>query len=274
MALMDVRSCFAHGGRGRHAARPALTAAALVAAVALAGCASSARQGSTVSEAARLHLAQVADAAGDQGFSETLLEQAVQKNPADAEALTRLAVLREQRGAQAEAAALIARAVAVAPTPARWAIQGRIAVRTGNPAVAVAAYRHVLEAGPQDLVALNGLGIAYDLLDRHAEAEQAYRAALAVQPRNWDVRTNLGLSLVMMGRAADAIPVLRDAETDADAPRRARHNLALAFAAAGQRDRAVLLLRVSMGPAEAETLATEMTNFAAWLGTQQQVASR
>jgi Flp pilus assembly protein TadD len=52
-------------------------------------------------------------------------------------------------------------------------------------------FRRALALDPTDAAALNNLGIALDLQDRHEEAETAYRTALGRQPMMTAARVNL-----------------------------------------------------------------------------------
>jgi Flp pilus assembly protein TadD len=99
-----------------------------------------------------------------------------------------------------------------------------------NPSAAEAHFLAALAKQPDNVVALNNLGIARDLQDRHAQAQQAYRQALALSPNMPDVTTNLGLSLALSGQGAQAVQVLQPVATAPGASPMMRADLAVAMA--------------------------------------------
>ena len=78
-----------------------------------------------------------------------------------------------------------------------------------RPERAIERYAALVAADPKDLRAVNGLGVAYDLAGRHAEAQATYRRGLDREPENVALRNNLGLSLALAKRPEEAIPILR-----------------------------------------------------------------
>ena len=73
--------------------------------------------------------------------------------------------------------------LAIDPTVGRRAPRpgpGRLAM--GQAQEAETVFRKAIELAPNDAAALNNLGIALDLQDRHDEAQAAYQAALAQRP--------------------------------------------------------------------------------------------
>lgn len=88
--------------------------------------------------------------------------------------------------------------------------KGRMLLMT-DPAGAAKLLSAAIASSPNDPVALGDLGIAFDLLGKHADAQVAYRHALAVKPNLRAARVNLALSLALDGHAdgaLDAIGVL------------------------------------------------------------------
>ena len=118
---------------------------------------------------------------------------------------------------------------------------GRTLVRS-DPRAAEAEFAKAVAQEPENIVALNNLGITRDLLGRHVEAQDAYRTALMVDPELADVKVNLGLSLTMSGRAAEAADLLRPLVEHADATQEWRNAAAMAMTLAGDRDGARLAL--------------------------------
>lgn len=99
-----------------------------------------------------------------------------------------------------------------------------------DPRAAETHFLAALAKQPDNVVALNNLGIARDLQDRHAQAQEAYRQALALSPNMPDVTTNLGLSLALSGQGAQAVQVLQPVATAPGASPMMRADLAVAMA--------------------------------------------
>jgi Flp pilus assembly protein TadD len=85
-----------------------------------------------------------------------------------------------------------------------------------NPREAEAAFLVALAHDPDNVIALNNLGVVRDLQGRGTEAQEAYEHALAVAPVNMDVRINLGMSLALSGRRDEAVRELREVAATPD----------------------------------------------------------
>ena len=110
---------------------------------------------------------------------------------------------------------------------------GRVYLARKEPQKALGEFRAVLAANPKDTRALNGSGIALDLLGHGREAQQAYRSALAVKPDDRAAQNNLGLSLALSGQYDRAVTELSPLALEPGATPRMRHNLALALGLKG-----------------------------------------
>lgn len=95
-------------------------------------------------------------------------------------------------------------------------------------------------------MALNNLGIALDMQERHEEAQASYHAALKQQPAMTAARVNLGLSLALGGAPDRAVEILRPLASDPGADSKVRENLAVALALAGEREAAGKVLAADM----------------------------
>ncbi len=122
--------------------------------------------------------------------------------------------------------------------------RSELARHQAEPALAI--FTSVLASDPENIPALNGLGVALDMLGRHDEAQTAYRQVLAIAPADMIASNNLGLSLTLTGRYADAMTVLRPIALGESASPRARQNLVIAMALSGDRDGAARLARVDL----------------------------
>jgi tetratricopeptide (TPR) repeat protein len=117
-----------------------------------------------------------------------------------------------------------------------------VRLRTGAAEQALELFDRVLTRRPTDADALDGRGVALDLLDRPAEAQQAYLAARAVAPADLRIAGNLAFSFLLEGRAREARDVLEPFAGRSDMPTRMRTSLAIARAMTGDREGAAGLL--------------------------------
>jgi tetratricopeptide (TPR) repeat protein len=114
-------------------------------------------------------------------------------------------------------------------------------------------------------MALNALGVAYDLQARHDLAAKTYRQGLAVAPMSVPLRNNLALSLALEGRFDEAVDTLRPIAEGPAATRRTRQNLALVYGLKGDLDAAERLGRADLGESD---LRRNLAYFAALRGLQ------
>lgn len=103
-----------------------------------------------------------------------------------------------------------------------------------------------MEIAPNDVAALNDLGIALDLQDRHEEAQGVYQSALAQHPGMHAAQVNLGLSLALAGATDRALTILRPLADDPAADGKVRDDLAVALTLAGDKAAAGKLLQANM----------------------------
>jgi hypothetical protein len=102
-----------------------------------------------------------------------------------------------------------------------------------NPRAAEAAFEIALAHDPDNVIALNNLGVVRDLQGRDAEAQRAYRHALTVAPASTDVRINLGMSLALSGHLDEAVQELRETAATPDATQKWREELVAGLTLAG-----------------------------------------
>lgn len=77
--------------------------------------------------------------------------------------------------------------------------------RAGRLAEAEALYRQVLSAQPENLDALNNLGIALGCQERMRDAAEIFRRVVVLMPAHADSWNNLGITLAADGRFAEAM---------------------------------------------------------------------
>lgn len=151
-----------------------------------------------------------------------------------------------------EAEASYAKALAGAPGSVEAQVGlARLALKS-DPAKAQALFLSALQHDPGNTVALNDLGIAYDLQGEHSRAQDAYRRALGADPTMRAAEVNMALSMALGGQAAEAVRLLKPLASDPGASRRLRQDLAAALAMAGDRQEAARILSADMTPEQTE----------------------
>lgn len=189
-----------------------------------------------------LNVARAALSAGSPDIALNVANGVLAKEPGNAAALLTKADALSLLGRLDEAEVSYAHALVAAPDSVDIKIGlGRLRLHS-NPAAAQVLFLSVLEREPRNKVALNNLGIAYDLQGEHASAQAAYRRALGADPTMRAAEVNLALSLALSGKAGDAVDILRPLASGPDASRRIRHGLAAALAMSGDKQAAARIL--------------------------------
>jgi type IV secretion system protein VirB1 len=86
-------------------------------------------------------------------------------------------------------------------SPAERAYQeGKVDLAAGRPGLAIVAFETALANDPGSVKVLNGLGAAYDGLQRFDVAQSFYKQALQREPNSPDVMNNMAISLQMAGK--------------------------------------------------------------------------
>ena len=218
----------------------------------LAGCATTAPEtagpaGDGAEPENTLRLAEATLNGGDAEAAIELFRRAAAARPDAVEPKLGLARAYFTIGALPEARAAFAEVADAAPVDAALGL-GRVALARGDPAGARAQFAQVLTARPDDVVALNGTAVAFDLEGRHREARELYARALELAPTNRAVANNAALSMVLAGEVGAAVTRLRELADAPMAPPAARHNLALALGLAGDDAAARDLLEGELDP--------------------------
>ena len=178
----------------------------------------------------------VAKAALDAGAPELALRVAeleLAKNPNDVSALVARGDALYAMGRREQARSAYRAAIKLAPeTTAAQVGLGRTLAQS-DPAAAEAAFLVALAHEPDNVIALNNLGVVRDLQGRHADAQEAYAHAISVAPLSTDVQINLGMSLALAGRTSEATRLLHDIASDPEARQAWRQELVNALTLAG-----------------------------------------
>ena len=117
---------------------------------------------------------------------------------------------------------------------------GRSYLATDKPTEAAQAFVRSADYSPETEAApLAALGLAFDRLENHAQAQEAYLIALERQPERVSTLSNYGLSLALTGNLVEAEAALRKAVEQPGADVRVRQNLALILGLQGRFDEMV-----------------------------------
>ena len=108
-----------------------------------------------------------------------------------------------------------------------------------------------MTAAPKDWRAPSLLGVAYEGVDRAAEARAAWETALRLSPENPGVLANLALSWAAAGDLPRAEALLRRAAARPDAGMKVRQNLVFVLGMQGKMAEAERLLRDDLPPEQA-----------------------
>ncbi len=166
---------------------------------------------------------------------------ALDADPAHADALHLLGVLRHQQGRHAEAADLVGRAVELRPNDAGLQLNlGNALKALGRLDGAIERFRNALTLAPGFALAHYNLANAYAVIGRHEDAVEAFRRALRLTPGDASIWNNLGNSLHAVGRYEEAIEAFARALELRPGHAGAHNNLGMALAALGRAEEAVL----------------------------------
>ncbi len=124
---------------------------------------------------------------------------------------------------------------------------GILMLEKGQPEAAIGALGPAVDEDAADPRVFNVLGIAYDALGDHAEAQRQYSAGLALAPENRSLRSNMALSLALQERYDDAIAQLKSAD---ERDPSVGHNLAFVYGLAGRIEEAARISRQFLSDAD------------------------
>ncbi|MEO0607591.1 MAG: hypothetical protein AAFY82_05125 [Pseudomonadota bacterium] len=114
---------------------------------------------------------------------------------------------------------------------------GRSFMALNKPTEAAQAFVRSADFSPAtDAAPLAALGLAFDRLESHGQAQDAYELALEREPTRVSTLSNYGLSLALTGDLAKSERLLRQAVEQPDADSRVRQNLALVLGLQGKYD--------------------------------------
>ena len=198
-------------------------------------------------------------ASGDTAGAIGIYRRAHLLEPAAIEPLSRLGTSLSRLGSYEDAAGAYRTALAIEPGDAE--LQRGLAnalIALGRPAEALqylvgpataGAPRHT-RPGTSDPRLQNSIGVAYDMMGDHGQAQQSYRHGLLMSPTDLTLKSNLALSLSLDGSHDQAVALAREAATHPQATVRHRRTLAMILAFADRDAEAADVLRSVDGEAE------------------------
>jgi Flp pilus assembly protein TadD len=199
-----------------------------------------------------LEVARAAISGGTPDIALNISNGVLGKEPRNVPALLMQGDALSSLGRLDEAEASYANALAARPTSVEAKIGlGRLRLRS-DPTQAQILFSSVVQQEPRNKLALNDLGIAYDLQGEHASAQGAYRQALSVDPTMRAAEVNLALSLALSGQPSEALKILRPLASHPEAARRVRQDLAVVLTLAGDKQEAARILGSDLTPAQIE----------------------
>lgn len=240
------------------------TLAALAALLLTAGCARRQSEQATPilrdpTADSRLNVARAAEASGQLDVALSMYGSAAAAEPGRPELQAAFAGALARAGNIGDAEEVLNRAIGNAPNDPLLLLQvGRLRLRTGAAPEALAQFDRILARDSRNAGALDGRGVALDLLGRHAEAQASYRAALLESPSSVNIANNLAMSLLLDGKAEEARAMLEPLARRSVAPPRVRTNLAVARAATGDAAGARALLGEGMGDVDLGAVAASL----------------
>jgi Flp pilus assembly protein TadD len=120
---------------------------------------------------------------------------------------------------------------------------GILLIEQGQPDAAITLLVPAVDEDQADHRVFNVLGIAYDALGDHTEAQNQYLTGLSMVPGNRSLSNNMALSLALQERYEASITQVQSLMTGTDADKPLMHNLALIYGLAGKIGDAGAILR-------------------------------
>ncbi len=120
---------------------------------------------------------------------------------------------------------------------------GILLIEQDQPDAAITLLVPAVDDDAADHRVFNVLGIAYDALGDHTEAQNQYLSGLSMAPGNRSLSNNLSLSLALQERYDAAIAQVSSLMTGTEADKPLMHNLALIYGLAGKIGDAGAILR-------------------------------
>jgi tetratricopeptide (TPR) repeat protein len=135
---------------------------------------------------------------------EPLAAQVLAKDPKNPNARYAQALLAHRAGHISEALVAVHDALEEGRGAPGHLLAGFIAYQIGNLGFAKAQFQAILEADPDDVIALFNVGLVAQRQNRYGEARESYLKALRLDPKNKDARFNLAVLAHSIGADDEA----------------------------------------------------------------------
>lgn len=224
---------------------------ALIALLALAACATPNTNISSVRE--QIAVSERFLTAGNYREGYKILDTIAAQNAGSKETALGLADAYFRHGALLKAVGFYGEAVRLGAARRGMVGLGRVALARNDGTAAAANFERVLARKPDDIDALNGLGVAFDLQQRHDQAQAYYYQVLSLAPSDAHAHNNLALSLLLSGDGAGAYARLTQASQSNIDNKTIRQNLALAQYMAGDANGALETAMLDLSAEEARS---------------------
>ncbi len=196
---------------------------------------------------------------GNLAEADALYREILKDNPDDADTFHLLGLVAGDAGHQAEAIALIRRAIRIRPDPVFSANLGVAFSRAGNWTAALTCFLQALTGRPDDARTWNRAARAMLQLGQRPEAKMAFERAAALDPGLGDAHFQLGNLHYHDGERRESIECYRSALRLRPENAEAHYNLGVALSEEGDTDGALAehreAIRIDTGHARAHNNA-------------------
>jgi len=189
----------------------------------------------------------LAESRGKMERAESLLEAALEWDPAGTEAMARLFRMRRGEGREAGLEPAIREALRLNSGSVlhhNWL--GLILERRGDNAGAEREFKAALEIAPDFGGTMANLGSLYGRTGKIQEAVGILERALRIEPFNLEARVNLGAALGKLGRTNESLSVLEKGRQSSPGSPEILNALAVTYAQKGDTAQALALFRESL----------------------------
>ncbi len=204
-------------------------------------------------QASMLDAAQASESREDFGSALAYYRSAYERDPAVLEAAVGLARTLRRMGRPREAMIIAERGLELQKrAPDLMAELGKSQLAANDTLEAIETLSRTESLVPEDWRIQSAIGVGYDRLGMHDDAEHWYQKALKLVPSNAVVLNNYALSLAQAGKLDKAIASLEKAAVMPESEPRIRQNLALLHATNGDFEAARDLVRQDLSGDEAQ----------------------
>ncbi|MGE0754213.1 MAG: tetratricopeptide repeat protein [Alphaproteobacteria bacterium] len=187
-------------------------------------------------------IAQSLDQSGNAQAAVDILRARINGENATADDFIQLAGALHKAGAHEEAVQTLLKARQKFPSNTYVIYQlGRSYIQAENSREAVNTMDLLIAMEPDNAMAYNAKGVAFDKAGNHFAAQEIYGLGLAVSPGSVPLQNNMAMSFILDGRPDEALTLLERLHKEAGEHPKVRHNLALAYGLTGNHDKALAL---------------------------------